>query len=344
MLRVLAGSLLAISSATAAAAAIPPVPELSQVEGLCPGVAGNPLVFGTVEAEVTEAALAETRTRAVAAGFEEIEPVYTSWSQRLVGVDYVIDVPGGEPLDSWSEEFAAAVGAGGWEVTEDGSMIIAAARYFKQFPATAGVRDLTLDVDLYGERSGITLRCSDAALNFEAADERNGMLPVGSPRPLAPPPMPPLDEFLARLDCQDPALLEKFAAAENLGDTGALVEASLGPPDGLNAEADYYRRLRIWTRWKLLASERMDQEDIWDVEEKVSAANPTDHMAELVGMMGAIGGVMEAQKAGDMPAVCASYREAIVAMSKQNALDVERDQTLIAAFEAEAKRRGISLD
>ena len=341
---VLSGALLGIATAPAAFAADPAVPAIEQVEALCPGVSGNPLEFGTAKADVPQTALLEAKERALAAGFEEIDPLYTAWSDRLVGADYSLDVPSGDPLDTWGEQFREVAETAGWETTEDGSMAFAALAFAKEFSTAAGSRYHLLEIDFYGQRRGITLRCSDFAMQAEAESERNGILAQGSQRPVAPPPMPPLDDFLARLDCTDPALLAMFAEVEELDDAGALVMARLGPPEGIHGEAEYNRRLVTWLRWRLLASEEIDEEAIWAIEERIATEEPVNHMAELVEMMGAVGGVFEAQEKQDSAALCASYRKAIVVMAEQSVLDARRDAALAAALEAEAVRRGIVLD
>ena len=327
----------------AALAAVPPVPAAPLVERLCPGVEGNALVFGADRAAIADAALAQAGERGADAGFEDRTALYTAWSGRLFAVDYTLDVPGGEPLGEWGDAFGERLAAAGWTVSEDGSMPFADAHFVKEVAGPDGPRVMTLGLDLHGERRGITLRCSDTELELQDRSEREGVLPAGSPRPVPPPPSPPIEAFLERLDCADPALLDLFARAEDLDDAGALVEARLGPPADLNAEADYRHRLLTWVRWRLLASERIDEEALRAIEEQALAREPVA-FAEIGEFMAALGGVVEAQQARDSGRLCKAYRDAVATMAAQNAKDARRDAALAALFEEEAARRGIALD
>ncbi|HSM53972.1 MAG TPA: hypothetical protein VK839_07320 [Erythrobacter sp.] len=326
---------------SAAVAAVPPVPSAQQVEALCPGLGGNQLTFGIAEENVTEAALAQAQERAVAAGFEKAQLQYTSWSNKLYGVEYVLDVPGGDDLSDWGDLFGEMIMERGWAFSEDSFTPLSAGRYEKEID---GERVLGVELGLHSTHRGITLLCADGELQLEDQAERDGALAPGSPRPAAPPPQPPLDEFLARLDCTDPALLDLFAKAEDMDDAGALVEARLGPPSGMHAEANYQNRLVKWLRWRLLASGEIDEAALWAIEEQAAALYPLNITEGLVELMGTLGNVLEAQQSKDMGALCQAYRQAMLVTNEQSGEDARRDAALAAALEAEARRRGIAID
>lgn len=328
---------------SAAVAAVPPVPSAQQLEALCPGIGGNQLTFGTTEDNVTEAALAQAQERAVAAGFEKAQLQYTSWSNKLYGVEYVLDVPGGDDLSDWGDLFGERIMERGWAFSEDSFTPLSAGRYEKEIDGDDGQRVLGVELGLHSTHRGITLLCADAELQLADKDERDGSLAQGSPRPVAPEPQPPVEEFLARLDCSDPGLLEDFAKAQDLDDAGVLVEARLSPPE-LNSEANYQHRLVKWLRWRLLWSDKIDENGLFDIERKVAKEVPEDFDGDFIEMVGVLEAVMSADKLSDPAALCTAYRDAVRVIAKQSASGARRNAALAIAYEAEAERLGITLD
>ena len=337
----LAGACLAFASA--AFAQVPPVPSPATVEALCPGGQGNPLQFGTAEGQVDPALLGSAKQNARRAGFEKVEPQFTTWSDKLLGVELIHDVRDGAPLDLWGDDFHDQMTAAGWAVSEDSFMPGAQARYEKEIADLAEPGVLAIEVSLHGIRRGITLLCADAALQMKNQEELDGYLGEGSPRPVAPPALPPLDEFMARLDCDDPATLDAFAEALTLEDAGALVETRLAPED-ITAQAGYQYRLVQWLRWRMLQSGEIDESVLWDIEEKVREEHPI-YFEEDLAMMGEIAsGITDAETAKDPARLCESYKSMVRYLAGQSAHEERRNAALAAAYEAEAVRRGIALD
>lgn len=327
----------------AANAAVPKVTESALVEGLCPGRDGNPLAFGITEDAVDEAALAGLNERATAAGFDKARLQYTSWSNKLYGVEYVLDVPGGDDLSEWGEQFGKRMIELGWAFSEDPFTSLSAGRYEKEVEGDEEHRILGIELGLHSINRGITLLCADAELQLADKDERDGALAQGSPRPVAPKPQPPVEDFLARLDCSDPGLLADFAKAQDLDDAGVLVEARLSPPE-LNSEANYQYRLVKWLRWRMLLSDRIDENRLFEIERKVAEEVPEDFNGNFIEMMGALEAVMSADKLSDPAALCTAYRNAVGVVAKQSADEARRNAALAIAYEAEARRLAIPLD
>ena len=337
----LVGTSLVLSST--ALAQVPPVPSVSSVEALCPGQEGNPLQFGTPEDALDPASLARLEERARAAGFEKVEPQFTSWSGKMLGVELIRDVPDGAALDQWGESFHDRLTKAGWIVSEDTFMAGAEAHYEKEIAGDAEPELLAIEVSLHGVRRGITILCADAGLQVENQDEIDGVLAEGSPRPVPPPPQPALEEFLARLDCEDPALLDAFAKAMNLDDAGALVETRLAPEE-VTAQADYQFRTVTWLRWRMLGSGKVPESVLWDIEEQVREQHPLNFEDDLLAMAKILEEVMEAEKAKDPAKLCAGYKGMVAYLFNQSAHEERSNSALAVAYEAEAARRGIPLD
>ena len=335
------GGWLAFSSA--AFAQVPPVPSPASVEALCPGGEGNPLQFGTAEGEIDSTLLDSAKQHARSAGFEDVEPQFTNWSDKLLGVELIRDVPDGAALDQWGDDFHERITAAGWTVSEDPFMAGSQARYEKEVAGDTEPRLLAVEVSLHGIRRGITLLCADAALQVKNQDELDGVLAEGSPRPVAPPPLPPLDEFMARLDCEDAATLDAFAKAVSLDDAGALAESRL-KPEGINAQANYQYRLVKWLRWRMLASGEIDELVLWDIEDGIREQYPIYFEEDLAMMAEIASGITAAEKAKDPEKLCNSYKTIVGFAARQSAHEERSNAALAAAFEAEAKRRGIALD
>ena len=329
--------------APAAFAQVPPVPPVAAIEALCPGQSGNPMQFGTAEESMDAATLSVVRVQAQAAGFEKVETRFTAWSDKLLGIELGRDVPDGAALDQWGDDFHDQITAAGWTVGEEPFMAGYQTRYEKVFAGNAQPRRLAIEVSLHGISRGVTLLCADAALQLEDQNETDGVLAEGSPRPTRPPPQPKLDEFLARLDCEDPELLGAFAKALNLEDAAALVETRLTPEE-VTAQADYQYKLVTWLRWKLRGSGAIDEDTLWGIEEDVREQHPLNFEEDLFAMARIVEEVTEAEKAKDPAKLCGGYKGMVAYLFAQSAREERRHAALAAAFEAEAQRRSLSLD
>ena len=331
---------------SAAVAAVPPVPSAQQVEALCPGLGGNPLAFGTAEGNVTEAALAQAKELAVAAGFEKAQLQYTSWSHKLYGVEYVLDVPGGDDLSDWGDLFGERIMERGWDFSEDPFTPLSAGRYEKEIDVDDGQWVLGVELGLHSTHRGITLLCADAKLQLEDKNERDGELAPGTQRPKPPSPkkVQAAKDYVARFDCDNAEFVAALSAAEELDDNGPIVEALLGPVVDLEPESSYQSRLGTWMRWTMRHSGKITEEEIWAIEDVVAQNigwNPAEQFTEF---LGSFVDVVSAQEAGDGAGKCRGLRTMFLSDRDGSSNEGRRNAAVNAALEAEARRRGIAID
>lgn len=331
-------SALALDSADAVV-----VPTAAQVEAWCPDIGLQGLHMGKPKTAQDSAALDALRLPGEQfAPFDESELTFTAWSGLLAGVTWRRAASEGVSLVEWQDEVVSRLENAGWEVVAEPVTPAGweSQQLAKSFEIGGASRQLVVDVDVSGLYS---IRCADAALLDRHEKESRGELAEGAPRPVQPEGSPQFDEIIARLDCDDESILAAISGAESLQAAGAMLERILGFPDDLNAEADFQTRLGTWLRWRMNASGRISEEELWALEDSVPVERP-DPTADLTGFLNAATGVIAASEIPDAGAMCRGYRDLLVNGNRISEAEAERERMVNVALEAEARRRGIIVD
>ncbi len=344
-----------VSLAAAAAGLVTPAPALAQqptiafvdaakAASLCPGLGLTGMVLGASRAQQDQT-LARRLNNLPAdfAPFTEAELDFTAWSDRLAGVTYRAASPDGDVNRAWAEALEDNLLSAGWTPLDSRDLASPLAfdgkLFKKRVEGPQGARTLLLEFDIPG---ALMLRCGDLDLFEIGQEESEGRLAPGTPRPVAPPTAPPAPLPKAA-DCDDPALLAAFETPNQVDESAPAFRAFIAGGEQIFARKRHGERLRAWLTWTLLGSGRVDQERIWDIEE---AATPDDDAQTplLQGLLGAMGGTVEAMQTGDAGKTCRSLVSVMAATAEKDEYDATRDARINQALEAEARRLRIAVD
>lgn len=345
-------SSLLIASTASAAQWQAPKPTLDQIEALCPGVGGNPIMFGEPETnsadEDFETRMLSAQSLAGAGGFERAQPVFTDWSRELAGVDYETVVPADVSLEDWLDHTRSVLSEGDWIEQPDAEMtmsIMARVRLEKDADTVQGPRRLAIELDTFGMIRGFEMRCADVEYLVKDSEEKEGRLAEGSPRPVLPNPANDADiaTWLASIDCTDPDLVERLGAIDDPGLVAGIFLERFGELPDFAMGSVYQERLNRWLRWRL-ANGGMTEDEIFEVEIPGGMETGEAEFEALMGGFAAIALMKDDGGPANGTKVCAGLKgffEAEARMSNAKAARLARQNE---AFIAAAKKRGLQLD
>ena len=329
-------------SASPASAQDHVIPDAAQVEQLCPQIGSNAFKIGAVETGAQWSALRAIEAQAPAP-LSDASLVYTSWSNRLAAIRW--EGPGFEGMEhfAWLNGVSQALEAAGWQLHGEGDGLFEAVEYRKAIATADGQRTFAVQLTNHGN---FELTCGDAALLDLSAAEAVGDLADGSPRPVPPPPewATEADNWLARFDCDNNALLAQFAALTEQDQTAGAVIASIGEPPGLSAESDYQRRLSTWLRWTIRNSGKVSEEDFGEIEDRAVSYNSTESAEDMTDFIMTAAALIEAEKAGDGKGRCTATRAFFSGARASGEREAIRTARANAIRIEEARKLGIAVD
>ena len=275
------------------------------------------------------------------APFEEARAVYTPWSDQLSAIEFNGASPDGDDNRNFIERMTAQLEANGWVRAEGpkafASHMMNPVVYAKDLPTADGPRRFLLQFDAPG---AVLLNCGGLDLLKLSEEESQEVLAPGSPRPTPP---QGHDQSLANLrpqDCDDPAFREKMMARLTAGDRS-------GVTDSMDEASDlerYQSRLRIWLRWKMAESGKINHQALWDIEEKVAPREAARMEKDFIAFAGSVVALDKARNQGDAAAECRAMAALAAAETGKSGSEAARLAKINAAFEAEASRLEIKLD
>lgn len=280
--------------------------------------------------------------------FTEADLEMTSWSGKLAGITYRGASPDGDANRAWSEALVTTLQNEGW--TELSQIDLASplpyfAHYFERdVDSGSGRRTLFLEFDTPG---ALVLRCGDLQLFEIQKNEAQDMLEEGSPRP------PQLGDLETALrlpdesDCDDPMLLQAFREPGRIDETSEAFQKFAAAGENVAKVATSRQRLVTWLKWKLLRSGKVDQDRLWQLEDKASESAKTNPLTLSEDVLVAVGKVSDAVQAkdgaGKPKAICRSMVGIILAQSAKEKQDSDYNAELARILESEAARLGIDV-
>ncbi|WP_435417970.1 hypothetical protein WAB17_14080 [Parerythrobacter aurantius] len=334
-----------------------PLPSLEQIEGLCPGVGGNPLAFGEADvgqsrkylSDDIEARLAIVEGLGKAAGFEEARLQPTDWSGLLMAVDYGSVVPENVTLDDWREHIGTLLFAGGWEPRPEEEMSLFSmngSRFEKDFTIAGGLRRLAIEIDTFGLIRGYTLRCGEASLLTLDSEEKEGRLAAGSLQPGKPDSDGDRDiaTWLASIDCTDPQLRDRLGATDDVGQVGPIIVERYGDVPDVSTVSTYQQRLNTWLRWKLVADAILTEDELWDVEASATPDEDGVSFEALLDQFVAVATIKEESGPENATKVCQAVKDMFEGDRVIASAKASRLAAINAALIAEGTKRGFRVD
>lgn len=275
------------------------------------------------------------------APFTEARAVYTPWSEQLSAIEFNGASPDGADNRNFIQRMTQQLEANGW-VRSDGPKVFTSYMmnpmvYAKDLPTADGPRRFLLQFDAPG---AVLLNCGGLDLLKRGEAESEEVLAPGSLRPTPP---QELDGPLANLrpqDCEDPVFRERMMARLAAGDRTGVTDSS----DMASDRERYQSRLRIWLRWKMTESGKIDAPTLWDIEEKVAPLQGAQMEKDFIGFAGSIVALDKARKQSDATGECRAMAALVAAETGKSGTEAARLAKINAALEAEAKRLGIALD
>lgn len=332
------------------AASAQPVRQIDarQVAAMCPVPALSGITLGSPrvqqDRDVIDSLQSLNKLPLTFAPFTEADLEITPWSQRLAGVTYLAESSDGPTNKAWSEVLERSLLESGWLVSGHGvlvSPLTASARIFeKQMETPLGKRTILLEFDTPG---ALILSCGDAELLDIQKDERDGLLEPGSPRPLKPENLDSVP-MATEVDCENPMLLDALSEPGLIDETNPAMRAFIAGGEILSEQRLYDERLVTWLKWKLISSGKINEEGLWQIQDKVA---PQDEEAMLPMMMDVLGAAAEtakAQEQGDPAAMCKSLVRVIGVSATKDRVDIAYHGKVAKALEQEAYRLGVGLD
>lgn len=275
------------------------------------------------------------------APFEEARAVYTPWSEQLSAIEFNGASPDGDDNRNFIQQMTEQLEANGW-VRAEGPKVFATHMmspvvYTKDLSTADGPRRFLLQFEAPG---AVLLNCGGLDLLKLSEAESEEVLAPGSPRPVPP---QGHDQPLANLrpqDCDDPAFREKMMARLTAGDRTGATDSM----DEASDQERYQSRLRIWLRWKMVESGKINHQALWEIEEKVAPREAAQMEKDFIAFAGSVVAMDKARKRGDAAAECRAMAALAAAETGKSGGEAARLARINAAFEAEAKRLGIEVD
>lgn len=318
-------------------------PDLSQIESLCPDIGTTGIAIGQMRDGAGSGALADLDDKARLAGFDDAEPVFTHWSNRLAAIEYHLAVNEDQSLEVLREALIRQFDDAGWQRSEPAESAISLGfdvlAYRRPVASGGGEAALVVEFDTAGV---LALRCGDPDLLALNDRELQGELEPGSPRPVPPLIVPARGAWLAGLDCDDPQIVARFAEAGNAETAGALAEELTG--DDYSSASRYEQRLRTWLQWTLLSSGKVTQDELWQIEEDTSPLETGAMEEELLALLDTGGDIFGALDAGDPEKLCKGYRLALESFERSEQQDSDRAALVNRALQQLALERGIDIE
>ncbi|WP_324260925.1 hypothetical protein U4960_12295 [Altererythrobacter sp. H2] len=318
------------------------IPDVEQIELLCPQIGLNGYLLGAVETSAHWAELAEVETQAPAP-LVDASLIFTTWSNRLAAIEW--QGPGFEGMEHfpWLDGISEELEAAGWSLHGEEDGLFEPVEYRKEIATADGPRTFAVKAASNGN---FELTCGDAALLDLSAAEALGDLAEGSPRPLPPPAdwANVADSWLARFDCDDDTLLARLDQVEKLDQTAPVVIAHIGQPPDLGAEGDYQRRLEMWLRWKIRTSGKLSFEESLEIEDRAVSYDSRESAEDVTDFLLTATALIEAQKGGDGKARCTAARSLFAGARESGEREARRIARANAVRIAEARKLGIAID
>ena len=335
-------ALAVLAAGSAARAQERVIPDVGQIEQLCPQIGLNGFRLGAVEASAHWADLAGIEAQAPAP-LDNASLLYTAWSNRLAAITW--DGPGFDGMENfpWAEGIAERLEGAGWVLHGEGDSLFEPAEYRKEIATADGPRTFAVT---FASNGNFELTCGDAALLDLSAAEAVGDLPDGSPRPLPPPAgwAGEADAWLARFDCADPAFIAQFAGMSELDETAAIVVARIGEPPAMAREGDYQRRLATWLAWKIRGSGKLSDEEFRALEERAVTYDRDEAQEDFAAFITAAAALIEARESGDGVSRCTAAHGLFADARASGEREAARTARANAIRMAEARKLGIAID
>jgi hypothetical protein len=283
------------------------------------------------------------------APFTQADLEITAWSQRIAGVSYVAESPEGPTNEKWGAAFEQSLLEAGWLVVsrkESKSPFVAEPRSFeKQMETPLGRRTLFLRFDTPG---ALVLRCGDLKLFDVQKNERDGVLEPGSLRPVAPARTAPHRTAPAAqatdADCENATLLEAFKEPGIVDEANPALQAFVERAQDVADERRYGSRLLTWLKWKLVASGRVLEERIWQIQDEAAPRDLDAAAAAVTDLLGSVVGMDDAQQQANPKAICTTMLRFMDWQIKTDATDIAYHSKWTQALEKEAQRLGVNID
>jgi hypothetical protein len=278
------------------------------------------------------------------APFTEATLEMTPWSQKLAGVIYLAESPNDPPNQAWSDALAQSLTSSGWTPSQRSDLAspltFNAIMFEKVVESTSGSHIAFIEFDTPG---ALKLRCGDAKLLEIQKKEQDGQLEPGSLRP-AKPRYVEIDSTANDVDCDNPLLLEAFREPSSVDENNIAFRQFVAGSEALSEQKYYGERLMTWLKWKLISSGRVDEDKIWELEEKVAQRDGKAKMSNWMDAIAALGDMLKAQEQGDARAMCHSLARVMDATAKGDRSDIAYHAKVTQALEQEARRLDINVD
>lgn len=339
---------LAFAATEAAAQDTAPAPPQSpRLERLCHPAGSFDHRFGDVgvrgSSRLENSLGAGPELPAEAAPFTRTSALATPWSERLAQVGYELDADSDEQAEYFLLLMEQAAKEVGWKPAADlqdpGKVPI-------YLMAAAGDRTFVLPgidgVLASFSRLGRTIMvtCAHKGLLRENAEEALGKLPVGTPRPDAPPPLAVPDGHTAadcgRVDVQREML--------------TLLDGRANEPLArVLRRANQAERLTQWKQWKLQSSGKVDSERLLALTVKAAeSGSPGGDILAAFSifpeMLAAMERLAAEADAGQREAACRSAFKFVGILQEAEKITTRQWAALNTALDAEARRVGVKLE
>ncbi len=331
--------LLALAAPAQAQVSAPDAATLDQLCG-AGGMIGH--AFGATgvpgAVDMSDPGLAPVALDGAPGGFEQARIMATTWSGKLIGIDYVADIRDEVDFNTYSTALAHHLAETGWQRrAEDWDPPIVMLGYagehawFREVTGPDGSTELLLALN--NDQEGFTLSCARADMLFAHGREVFGELPPGTPRPPVPAlPIVPAPTVAA---CATPEVQSQIDRMLAGGGPGDFIAA-------LSVGSRYRARLSTWKGWKLRQA-GLSEDGLLEVLSN-GGGDPQAALTMFGELMPILERLETAQHVGDRDGLCRGF----VAMTglfgrMSRAADAQWQQT-DTALDAAAQRLGVSFD
>lgn len=332
---------------SAPAQALEPI-ATPQIEFLCPLPAIANLSLGSTQASQDIVMLENLkRLRKLAphfAPFTEADLEITPWSRRVAGATYLAESPDGTTNQKWAATFEQSLLESGWLSVPPkeprSSWMVEPRSFEKQMDTPLGRRTVLIEFDTPG---ALVLRCGEQKLLEVQKNERDGVLEPGSPRPFAPARSKPLAQA-TDADCENATLLEAFKEPGIVDEANPAVQAFVAHAQDVADQRLYGGRLLTWLKWTLLASGRVSEERIWQIQDEAAPQDMDAIASGVTDLLGSLNGMADAQEQANPKAICRALLRVMAWQAKSDEADIAYQAKRAKALENEALKLNVNID
>jgi hypothetical protein len=264
----------------------------------------------------------------------------TSWSDRVASVELTVEQEDESTGKAQEQALVAAFEAAGWTRAEDLTtidigLILIESNHVLMPPGHDDPATAPVFAGVSWFPGMLRMTCTSGEWSRLDRAEMDGDLGDGSPRPA---PLPAITAVRPIKDnCADPAYVADIDDA--LFDGDAWVDQSA-------MRARQALRLETWMRWKLLGSGKVNEDQLWALEDRAVATETDDPEARLVQgmeMLSLFPEIEAARKAGDNAALCPLYIRIVDIMATEDKRRLDRWARIEPLYLEAAAPAGVDL-